>query len=87
VEYDEEQVSYADLLGVFFGETHARKAKVQYRSTIFAADDDQYAQAVAALREHSTGDAVEVLRLGAWHDAEDYHQRYYANNPGFACRR
>ena len=57
----------------------------QYRSVIFYADEDQKKTAENVVSEMGTyyDDPVvtEISPLGEFHQAEDYHQDYYANNP------
>ena|SRR5687767_4259375 len=93
IEYDPSQVSYDDLLTVFFA-THdpttlnrqGNDVGTQYRSSVFTTDAEQGASAkafVAALEaEHPGGDPIvtEVMPLDVFYAAEDYHRDYYARN-------
>ncbi|MHB1118034.1 MAG: peptide-methionine (S)-S-oxide reductase MsrA [Minisyncoccota bacterium] len=90
VAYDEEQVSYNDLLTVFFA-THdpttlnrqGADVGTQYRSAIFYASDEQKSEAEAFIKKlNESGEKVvtEVRPLEVFYDAEDYHQKYYERN-------
>jgi peptide-methionine (S)-S-oxide reductase len=94
IEFDPEQVSFRDLMTVFFA-THdpttlnrqGNDAGTQYRSVIFYADEDQKQQASAFIKELDEAKTfknsiVTTLEpLTDFYPAEDYHQKYYANNP------
>ena len=58
----------------------------QYRSAMFAADDAQrelFEQACDRASEAWGGGVVTTIEpLGAWHDAEEEHQDFFARNPG-----
>ena len=93
IEFDAAQISFRDLMTVFFA-THdpttlnrqGNDAGTQYRSAIFYADDQQKEEAAAFMKE--LGEAktfknsiVTTLEpLTEFYAAEDYHQKYYANN-------
>jgi peptide-methionine (S)-S-oxide reductase len=95
VEYDPSQVSFQELLTVFFA-THdpttlnrqGADIGTQYRSVIFYTTDEQRQEAenfIADLNaSHSKGDPVvtEVKPLTHFYSAETYHQDYYQENPG-----
>ena len=100
VVFDPAQVSYADLLGVFWeshdptqGMRQGNDVGTQYRSAVYCADDAQRAAAEAsrdryqaALREAGHGEiTTEIAPLGAFFYAEDYHQQYLAKNPNGYC--
>jgi peptide-methionine (S)-S-oxide reductase len=89
VTYDPAVLSYGDLLDVFMG-THdptqlnrqGGDIGTQYRSAIFPLDDEQRAEAEAAIArwnaEHSGQRAVTTVEGPAeWYPAEDYHQEYW----------
>jgi peptide-methionine (S)-S-oxide reductase len=94
VEFDPRQITFEDLLTVFFA-THdpttlnRQGADVgsQYRSVILYANDDQKRQAETFIRELNKANAfakpvVTTLEpLIEFYQAEDYHRKYYANNP------
>ena len=92
--YDPAKISYAGLLDVFWrhvdptdpgGQFVDRGS--QYRSVIFYADEIQKRLAEAskkALAENGPFDkpiVTEILPLGPFYKAEDYHQDYYKKNP------
>lgn len=86
--FDPAVVSYADLLDVFM-ETHdpsqlnrqGNDIGTQYRSAIFPLDEEQRAEAQAAIARWNTkhgGGAVTAIEGPAeWYPAEDYHQEYW----------
>ena len=87
VAYDPEQVSYADLLAVFWDSHDPTQLNrqgpdvgTQYRSAIFVHDAEQEAAARASLEEaqarFSRPIVTEITAAGAFYPAEDYHQRY-----------
>ena len=89
VEFDPARISLADLLDVFMG-THdptqlnrqGNDVGTQYRSAIFLVDEDQRAEAEAAIArwndDHSGQQAVTTIEGPAeWYPAEDYHQEYW----------
>ncbi len=90
ITYDPSQISFTTLLEVFFA-THdpttlnqqGADKGTQYRSAIFYADAQQKATAeqfIAALTEAKVFEqpiVTEITELGAFYNAEDYHQNYY----------
>lgn len=94
IEFDPSQVSFRDLMTVFFA-THdpttlnrqGNDSGTQYRSAIFFADDEQKQQAALFIKELETAKAfrspvVTTLEpLTEFYPAEDYHQKFFANNP------
>ena len=92
IAFDPRQVSYADLLDIFF-HTHnpttlnrqGADAGTQYRSAIFPHMPEQRAEAEAGIaRNQSDWDEPIVTTIeddAPWYKAESYHQSYYANNP------
>jgi peptide-methionine (S)-S-oxide reductase len=58
----------------------------QYRSAMFPATDDQREQfeaAIARANEHWDGGVVTSIEpLGEFYEAEEYHQNFFARNPG-----
>jgi peptide-methionine (S)-S-oxide reductase len=95
VVYDPSQVSYGQLLRVFFSVAHdptevnrqGPDSGTQYRSAIFFADPDQqrvakaYIAQLNAAKSFSKPIATEVSPLSAFYAAEDYHQNYLALHP------
>ncbi|MPY99937.1 MAG: peptide-methionine (S)-S-oxide reductase MsrA [Actinophytocola sp.] len=100
VVYDPQQISYEDLLKVFWeshdptqGMRQGNDVGTQYRSAIYYADDEQREAAEAsaesfgkALRQ-AGHDAIttEVAPLGEFYYAEDYHQQYLHKVPDGYC--
>jgi peptide-methionine (S)-S-oxide reductase len=94
IEYDPAIISYDDLLSVFFN-THdpttlnrqGHDIGTQYRSAIFYVDDEQKEKALNLIRELNQNKAydnpvvTEVKRLDKFYESEDYHKKYYENNP------
>ncbi|MBN1641506.1 MAG: peptide-methionine (S)-S-oxide reductase MsrA [Anaerolineae bacterium] len=91
--YDPRQVSYQDLLEVFFDihdpttlNRQGADVGTQYRSAIFYHNVAQKAiaeQMIAALEASGRwADPIvtQVVPLEAFYPAEDYHQEYYARN-------
>jgi peptide-methionine (S)-S-oxide reductase len=102
VVYDPTVVSYKDLLKVFWenhdptqGMRQGNDLGTQYRSAIYAATDEQLADALASrdafapvVRAAGRGDiTTEIATAGPFYYAEDYHQQYLsdAKNPGGYC--
>ena len=82
VEYDPEEIAYADLLDVFWANHSPVSAphKRQYRGVVLVHDEAQReaAEASKAALADRTGQSVEtaVETLSAFTLAEDYHQKY-----------
>lgn len=88
VTFDADQVSYGDILDMFFA-THdptqlnrqGNDVGTQYRSAIFPHDDAQAAEAVAAMARAADGWPAPIVTtiepLSTWYPAEDYHQDYW----------
>ncbi len=95
VTYDPAQVSYGQLLAVFFSVAHDPTQKdrqgpdygTQYRSAIFYVNDDQKRVAEAYIEQLDKAKAfgspivTQVAKLPAFWPAEDYHQNYLALHP------
>ena len=93
VEYDPTEISYQDLLTVFFG-THdpttlnrqGNDFGTQYRSIVLYTNDQQKIEAEKFITDinasHNEGNAVvtEVRPLEEFYEAEAYHKDYYARN-------
>jgi peptide-methionine (S)-S-oxide reductase len=94
IDFDPAEIAFKDLLTVFFA-THdpttlnrqGNDVGTQYRSAIFYADEEQKREAEAFIMELNDSKAfgkpvvTTVEPLGEFYEAEDYHQKYYANNP------
>jgi peptide-methionine (S)-S-oxide reductase len=94
VVYDPQKISYQELLRVFWHNIDPLVANrqfcdagTQYRSEIFAHDDDQLTAAQESLAEIEKSKRFEqpiktkISRLTSFYPAEDYHQDYYKKNP------
>ncbi len=92
--YDPARIDYAKLLEVFWrhvdptdggGQFVDRGA--QYRSVIFYADEEQRRLAEASRQQLAASGhfkapiATDILPLGPFYTAEEYHQDYYKKNP------
>ncbi|MEJ2291763.1 MAG: peptide-methionine (S)-S-oxide reductase MsrA [Deinococcales bacterium] len=100
VRFDPAQISYRDLLQVFFSihdpttvDRQGNDVGPQYRSAIFCHDEAQRVEAEAVLREvdasgiHGAPLVTEVQPAGAFYPAEPYHRNFFAQNPDQAyCR-
>lgn len=95
VEYDPSQISYGQLLKVFFSVAHDPTQRnrqgpdigPQYRSAIFYADDEQKRLAQAYIAQLDAAGVypkpivTELRPLTKFHRAEDYHQDYMRRHP------
>ena len=96
ITYDPAKITYGELLRVFFT-THDPTTLnrqgpdygTQYRSAVFALDDEQRKVAEAYIKQLNDAKAfpnpivtkVESLKPDAFYKAEDYHQNYVACHP------
>jgi peptide-methionine (S)-S-oxide reductase len=98
--FDSKQISYAELLRLFFeshdptqGMRQGNDIGTQYRSAIYFYSEAQrqaaehgFATYQEALRAGGLGPiTTEVRAAGPFYYAEDYHQQYLAKNPGGYC--
>jgi peptide-methionine (S)-S-oxide reductase len=95
VTYDPSQVTYGQLLKVFFSVAHdptelnrqGPDRGTQYRSAIFYANEEQKRIAEAYIKQLDRAKVfnqpivTQVTPLEAFHDAEAYHQDYLAQHP------
>lgn len=94
ISFDPSQISFEELLEIFFAShdptTPNRQGNdvgTQYRSAIFCQDEEQRQSAeriIARLNEEklwSLPIVTEINDAATFYPAEDYHQRYYENNP------
>jgi len=95
VTYDPSQISYGQLLKVFFSVAHdptqlnrqGPDVGTQYRSAIFYADPEQQRVAQAYIDQLSNAKmfgrpiVTQLAPLNAFYPAEDYHQDYLAKHP------
>ncbi|MDX1500385.1 MAG: peptide-methionine (S)-S-oxide reductase MsrA [Woeseiaceae bacterium] len=100
VVFDPAEVSYADLLRVFWeshdptqGMRQGNDVGTQYRSAIYTVDEAQRdtaersrsAYAAELARAGYGAITTEIAPLDTFYYAEDYHQQYLAKNPGGYC--
>ncbi len=95
VVYDPAQITYGELLRVFFSVAHdptelnrqGPDTGTQYRSSIFFANDEQKKIAEAYIMQLDQAKVfprrivTQVVPLKAFYPAEDYHQNYAALHP------
>jgi peptide-methionine (S)-S-oxide reductase len=94
ITFDPAQVSYGELLAVFFSihdpttlNRQGNDQGTQYRSAIYYHNEDQRAQAAeffAELKQQNVFPhplVTELVAAPVFYPAEDYHQHYYANHP------
>jgi peptide-methionine (S)-S-oxide reductase len=94
ITYDPKQISYSDLLEVFWN-THdpttlnrqGADEGTQYRSAVFYATEDEkkiaedYKKQLEASHVFKNPIVTEISPLINFYPAEDYHQNYFALNP------
>ena len=100
VAYDPSKVSYEELLRIFWenhdptqGMRQGNDVGTQYRSAIFATDDEQLRAAVASRNIYQARLAAagfgeittEIAAAPTFYYAEDYHQQYLAKNVNGYC--
>jgi peptide-methionine (S)-S-oxide reductase len=100
VVYYPARVSYEELLKVFWeshdptqGMRQGNDRGTQYRSGIYAFDEEQRRVAEASMQRYQRALAeaghgaitTEILPAPPFYYAEDYHQQYLAKNPGGYC--
>ena len=88
ITFDPAQLSYADLLDINMA-THdptqlnrqGGDVGTQYRSAIFPLDDEQRAEAAAAITRAQVDRSEPIVTTiegpAIWYPAEDYHQEYW----------
>ena len=92
LEFDPEQISYREILEVFFAihdpttlNRQGNDVGTQYRSVIFYHDAEQQRVATEVIAEARSAwgrDIVtQLLPAPAYFRAEDYHQEYFRHNP------
>lgn len=50
---------------------------VRYKSAVWFHTDEQKSTAESRLKDYGVDHLVDVDEAKSWHDAEDYHQKYY----------
>ncbi|MEB3310277.1 MAG: peptide-methionine (S)-S-oxide reductase MsrA [Snowella sp.] len=97
ITYDPAQISYGQLLKIFFAVAHDPTQKDrqgpdvgrQYRSAIFFVNDDQqkiaqnYIQQLTQANIFSSAIVTELSPLREFYSAEAYHQDFMARNPSY----
>ncbi|UXZ53293.1 peptide-methionine (S)-S-oxide reductase MsrA [Halomonas sp. 7T] len=92
IEYDDSQISYEQLLEVFWRNIDPFAVNRQfcdvgdhYRSAIFYSDDEQRQLAEASKAEMEARFdqeiTTDILPASEFWEAEEYHQNYYEKNP------
>ena len=94
ITFDPDVISYRDLLDIFFTlhdptqlDRQGNDVGTQYRSAIFWHTPEQKAEAEAVIAELTSSRqfgvpiVTEVAEATTFYPAEDYHQRYYEQNP------
>ncbi len=95
VEYDSTQITYGQLLMVFFSVAHDPTQKdrqgpdigTQYRSMILYKNEEQkkiaesYIAIINAAKVYDHAIATQVSRLSGFYEAEAYHQNYLEKHP------
>ena len=94
VRFDPEVISYRELLDVFFTihdptqlNRQGNDVGTQYRSAIFCHTAQQTTEAEGMIAELSASGqfaapiVTEVTEAATFYPAEDYHQRYFEQNP------
>ena len=95
ITYDPSQVSYGQLLKVFFAVAHdptelnrqGPDSGTQYRSAIFYGDEEQKRIAAAYVAQLNQARVfprpivTQIVALNAFYEAEAYHQDYVSHNP------
>lgn len=91
IDFDEQQISYTQLLNVFFT-THdpttlnrqGNDIGTQYRSVIYyfnAEQKQQAEQVIQTLEEEGLDIVTELSPVPTFYPAEEYHQNFFARNP------
>jgi peptide-methionine (S)-S-oxide reductase len=94
IHFDPAQVSYRDLLDIFFTihdpttlNRQGADRGTQYRSAIFYHSPEQKQIAEQVIAQLAAGHVwdhpivTELKPAGPWYPAEEYHQRYFERNP------
>ena len=96
VTYDDEQLSYDDLLKVFWGKHDPTQLNRQgwdigdqYRSVVFVHDGEQQEAALRSKAEeqtrHSRPVVTQIEPAQTFYEAEDYHQQYLEKRGRSTC--
>ncbi|HYN86753.1 MAG TPA: peptide-methionine (S)-S-oxide reductase MsrA [Pyrinomonadaceae bacterium] len=95
VTFDPDEISFREILEVFFSahdpttlNRQGADVGTQYRSVVFYHDEGQRRVAEEVMREIDESNiwdgrvVTELAPFEKFYEAEDYHQEYFANNPG-----
>lgn len=98
ITFDPEIISYSEVLDIFWRlhnptEVNRQGPDVgtQYRSVIFYMNDEQKEIAEKSKRDFDAkkifdkSAATQIVPFEKFYPAEDYHQDYVSNNPGYVC--
>ena len=95
IEFDETQISYEQLLNVFFAihdpttlNRQGNDVGTQYRSVIYYFNDEQKLQAekmIQSLKDEDLNIVTELSPVPTFYSAEEYHQNYLKKNPNGYC--
>ena len=91
IEYDENKISYDDLLDIFFNihdptqlNRQGNDVGTQYRSIILYLNEEQKEKSlkkINELKKRGIEAVTELKPLENFYPAEDYHQNYFYTNP------
>ena len=93
VEYDPNEISYSELVDVFWNNHNPTTLNrqgpdvgFQYRSVIFYHNEEQKEiaekskQTLANSKQYTNPIVTEILPAPVFYDAEEYHQKYFKKN-------
>jgi peptide-methionine (S)-S-oxide reductase len=97
ITYDPTQISYAELLRIFFSVAHdptelnrqGPDTGSQYRSAIFYTSEEQkdtaleYIAQLTKAKVFPAAIVTQVVPLAGFYPAEEYHQNFLARHPGY----
>lgn len=91
IEFDEQQISYQQLLTVFFAihdpttlNRQGNDIGTQYRSVIYYFNEQQKLESeqfIEQLKADGLNIVTELSPAPTFHPAEEYHQNFFARNP------
>ncbi|MFW2095016.1 peptide-methionine (S)-S-oxide reductase MsrA [Acinetobacter sp. ULE_I057] len=91
IEFNEQQISYQQLLTVFFAihdpttlNRQGNDIGTQYRSVIYYFNEQQKLESeqfIEQLKADGLNIVTELSSAPAFHPAEEYHQNFFARNP------
>ena len=98
MEYDSQQITYDELLNIFWHSHDPTQLNrqgpdtgTQYRSVIFYHNQKQQEQAIASKEaveqsgKYTEPVVTEIVAAGTFHKAEEYHQQYLAKRGKNVC--